>query len=102
VWKCLSYQGKKARQEGIEPPTHGLEGRCSLQLSYWRTRGKSATYAPSIDPASPARGGPVTVPVRAARFAKILGYAPERVVALALQAQVREAGLKLNVTVEAA
>jgi hypothetical protein len=44
----------------------------------------------------------VTVPVRAARFAKILGYAPERVVALALQAQVREAGLKLNVTVEAA
>ncbi len=24
------------RQEGIEPPTHGLEGRCSIRLSYWR------------------------------------------------------------------
>src|SRR6476659_6787148 len=24
------------RQEGIEPPTHSLEGCCSIQLSYWR------------------------------------------------------------------
>jgi transcriptional regulator with XRE-family HTH domain len=41
-------------------------------------------------------------PARASRFAKILGYPPESFVALALQAQVREAGLKLNVKVEAA
>ena len=25
-----------ARQGGFEPSTHGLEGRCSILLSYWR------------------------------------------------------------------
>jgi hypothetical protein len=24
------------RQEGFEPPTHSLEGCCSIHLSYWR------------------------------------------------------------------
>ena len=28
----------KARQAGLEPTTLGLEGRCSIRLSYWRKR----------------------------------------------------------------
>ena len=38
--KCFNavalQQCKVARQEGLEPSAHGLEGRCSIQLSYWR------------------------------------------------------------------
>jgi hypothetical protein len=39
-----------ARQEGIEPPTHSLEGCCSIQLSYWRvTKRKLAIEATRIN-----------------------------------------------------
>ena len=31
-----SVMGQLARQEGLEPPTLCLEGRCSILLSYWR------------------------------------------------------------------
>lgn len=41
-------------------------------------------------------------PARAARFARILGYPEDQFVRLALQAMIEEAGLKLNVRVEAA
>ena len=35
---------KLARQKGFEPLTHGLEGRCSILLSYWRTFLRAGTY----------------------------------------------------------
>ena len=41
-------------------------------------------------------------PERAAKWAKLLGYSPERFVKLALQAQIDRAGLKLQVDVRAA
>ena len=37
-----------ARQKGLEPLTHGLEGRCSVHLSYWREIGVAG-----FEPATP-------------------------------------------------
>ena len=46
-----------ARQEGLEPPTHSLEGCRSIQLSYWRngrnwrsTRRAPLVGAPGFEP----------------------------------------------------
>jgi hypothetical protein len=36
-----SRAGCLARQKGFEPLTHGLEGRCSFHLSYWRESGRA-------------------------------------------------------------
>ncbi len=36
-----------ARQKGFEPLTHGLEGRCSFHLSYWRVVGASRFERPT-------------------------------------------------------
>ena len=54
---------RKARQEGIEPPTWSLEGSCSIQLSYWRLVGK--------EPKSSSH-----VPVHIARYIGAAGFEP--------------------------
>ena len=40
-WVVHAADLQMARQEGLEPPTHSLEGCRSIQLSYWRN-GKAA------------------------------------------------------------
>ncbi len=45
----------EARQAGLEPTTLGLEGRCSIQLSYWRKTVFSATYLNACCPGSSVR-----------------------------------------------
>ncbi len=42
-----------ARQEGLEPPTHSLEGCCSIHLSYWRFVGAEVTAIPPLRRALP-------------------------------------------------
>ena len=36
IWRAnqLRYTHRIMCSKGFEPPTHGLEGRCSIQLSY--------------------------------------------------------------------
>ena len=48
------------------------------------------------------KGRKLVSPERAAKFAKVLGYSSKQFVRIVLQDQVRIAGLKLRVTVEAA
>ncbi len=51
-----------ARQKGLEPLTRGLEGRCSVHLSYWREIGASRFERPT--------------PCSQGRCATMLRYAP--------------------------
>ena len=48
----ININKKMVRPEGFEPPTHGLEGRCSIQLSYERIFGAgdgNRTHAASLE-----------------------------------------------------
>ncbi len=73
------------------------DGEEMSQAAFARKLGVSRSHLCDIE-----KGRKSVGPGRAARFAKLLGYPQESFVALALQAQVEEAGLRLNVTVEAA
>ena len=42
-----------ARPAGLEPATHGLEGRCSIQLSYGRTPTRELVGARGFEPPTP-------------------------------------------------
>ena len=58
----VRYLGKKkmARSEGFEPPTAGLEGRCSIQLSYERAVNNLACLA-GFEPATYHLGGDCSI-----------------------------------------
>ena len=58
-----------ARQAGLEPTTPGLEGRCSIQLSYWRPSDCGKTIG--------ARGFEPPTPCAQGRCATRLRYAPK-------------------------
>ena len=73
------------------------QGEEVSQVAFAATLGISKSHLCDIE-----KGRKVVGAARAARFASILEYSPEHFVALALQAQVEEAGLKLNVRVDAA
>jgi hypothetical protein len=73
------------RQKGFEPLTHGLEGRCSIHLSYWRLMSKesgTSSQKGSVPPslavqcAIGATGFEPATPCAQGRCATRLRYAP--------------------------
>ena len=75
--ELATYSKKVARQKGLEPLAHCLEGSCSIQLSYWRI-GKEVgagdgnrTRIPSLEGWCP---GHCATPASALRRNRQLGY----------------------------
>jgi hypothetical protein len=57
IWRAnqLRYTHHKTCLKGFEPPTHGLEGRCSIQLSYKHVASDSMLkQVMGIEPTYPA------------------------------------------------
>ena len=73
------------------------EGEEMSQELFARTLGISRSHLCDIE-----KGRKVVSISRAARFAKSLGYSETQFVRLAVQGQVKDAGLKLKVKIEAA
>jgi transcriptional regulator with XRE-family HTH domain len=67
------------------------------QVAFAKKIGISRQYLCDVE-----KGRRLVSPEQAARFAKAFGHPPNVLVQLALQDSVRESGLKLKVTVEAA
>ena len=72
----FSYD-RLVRQEGFEPPTYDLEGRCSIHLSYWRSMPRRApVYAPFPQLKVGVRGFEPPTPCAQGRCATRLRHTP--------------------------
>ena len=49
-----NFKERVVRPRGFEPLTYGLEGRCSIQLSYGRIGTKGGTRTPDLRLMRPA------------------------------------------------
>ncbi len=77
IWRAsqLRHTHHKTCSKGFEPPTHGLEGRCSIQLSYEHTRIKIyAKRVMGIEPTCPAwKAGVLPLNYTRKRFSLLIG-----------------------------
>ena len=72
IWRAnqLRYTHHKMCSKGFEPPTHGLEGRCSIQLSY-----RLIKRVMGIEPTYPAWKAGV-LPLNYTRRVGVTGFEP--------------------------
>ena len=79
IWRAnqLRYTHHKMCSKGFEPPTHGLEGRCSIQLSYEHMLSNFANTkrVMGIEPTYPAWKAGV-LPLNYTRRVGVTGFEP--------------------------